>query len=77
MKITDLDFKFTYQAAARICGLSPEAIRKRAARSSIRKSYAPDGTPVVILSNQEIDQIQKAQGLGRQPIVPPADDGRF
>ena len=70
MRISDLDFQFTYHAAARICGLSPEAIRKRAARRSIRKSYAADGTPIVILSNREIDGIQKALGLGRQPIVP-------
>jgi hypothetical protein len=39
------------------------------ARRSIRKSYAADGTPVVILSNQEIDLIQKELGSRRQSIV--------
>ena len=70
MKISELDYRYTYQSAARICGISPEAVRKRAARSSIRKTYAADGTPFVVLNDQEINQIQKSVGLGRRSICP-------
>lgn len=60
--------EYTYEDAARLCGVSSETIRQRARRKKLRRGRPTNtGRPTVLLTEQEIAAIGAGQPTGGQP----------
>lgn len=70
--MTDQPTAYTYEDAARLCGVTSETIRQRARRGKMRKGR-PTNTnrPTVLLTQDEIEVVKSGRSLTLQPTERP------